>query len=202
MTDEEHKRLTRKGHILIYLCLFPPWLIFLVCIYWYFVDVNSPLTLIYQSPKFSSKEVNTRIEAEQYAINETSSWDTVWIYREICATNSLIGEIDPVWYGNNVILTSPQRPLPPITGCVNKSWPIRVPVVTKTNDFLYRVTIFYSNNPLVHSKIEFPPVPIKILSILKHDEDDEYNELERLKKRVDELFDSVAKLNSRLGLKP
>ena len=204
MTDDEHIVLKRKAWFLIYIFLIPPWLIFLLAAYWYFIDVVSPLTLVYQSPKFSSQEVINRVDAEKYAIDEVHSNEPIWIYREVCLSKAILGEIDPVWYGNNIILTSPQRPVPPIVGCVNKAWPVRSPIVTKTNDFKYKITFTYVNNPLVHSKIELPPVPIRINSILTHDEDKEFSDLEELKIKVkelkikvEELSESFSKLNQK-----
>ena len=199
MTDEEHIALKRKAWLLIYAFLIPPWISFLLGAYWYFIDVKSPLTLVYQSPKFSSQKVGTRDEADKYAVSQAVSGITVWLYRETCIAEPQIGEINALWYSKALVLSAPQRSFPPTVGCYSNSQEVRVPTIAIDNDFLYRVTIFYVNNSLVHSKIELPPVPLRIQFKTEHDKIGELYEIQKINKRIDNLSSTVLQLKSKLS---
>ena len=96
-TDTEIKQKIKKGYFIIAFLLVPPWSLFLLGLYYYFIDNQSPLTIIYEHPKFLSKPANNKSEALANEIDEIHSGEIAYSYRELCLSRPLFGTIEGTW---------------------------------------------------------------------------------------------------------
>ena len=143
----------------------PPYALVATVTYWLAIDRNSPLTLVYQHPRFLSQPATSREEAQKYSITEASVKQHLYVWREVClkkaapsGTTSLIwvemNDATPVSFAWSAV----QRAFHEREGCYSRSFgPILLPdAVGKTLD--YRMTVDYDINPLRTARTSFPPI--------------------------------------------
>lgn len=158
-------RVRNSDRLLIFSLLIPPWAALLVGCYWYFIDCNPPLQLIYQHPKFLTSYAATRDEAREREADSVPSGSRVWIYREMCNLDgAVVGRTEPYWVAGAFIWQAPQRSFPMQHNCFNRSYELSAPSSNPTREFEYHSGVRFENNPLVNSYIEFPMLKLKVLA--------------------------------------
>jgi hypothetical protein len=148
----------------------PPYCTIGLAMYWYAFDRTSPLTVVYQHPRFLSRMVDTREQAKAAEITEASAESPVWIWRELCLKKgSPPGISSVIWMEmkDNTPLafawSAPQRAFHEREGCYGRSFgPAIIPsAVGKVMD--YHLSVSYDNNPLSTVRTVFPPIRVRIL---------------------------------------
>ena len=163
-TDAEIKQKIKKGYLVIAILLVPPWSLFLLGLYYYFIDNQSPLTIIYEHPKFLSKPANNKSEALANEIDEIHSGEIAYSYRELCLSRPLFGTIEGTWLSGAFVWSSPQRTFPNTVGCTNRSYAIVVPTTNPTRNFVYTASWTYIVNSLVTTTTKGINIPLVVLS--------------------------------------
>ena len=77
--------------------LIPPWVLFLLGCYFYFLDNQPPLIINYSHGHFTSQPATSRMDAAAKEIHEVIGGSTVWTYREICVVRDTHGTLRARW---------------------------------------------------------------------------------------------------------
>jgi len=163
-SDIDIKNKFRKSWFIVVFFLVPPWSLFFLLCYWYFFDNQSPLTSVYEHPKFLSKPATSRGEAILNEITYTHSGDHIYTYRELCLNKPLFGTIEGSWVSGALVWSSPQRTFPNVVGCTNRSYAILAPTSNPTRDFLYNASWTYQLNPIITVIVKSTGIPLTVLS--------------------------------------
>lgn len=155
----------RSDWLVVLSFLVPPWAALLVGCYWYFLDRDPPLTLVYQHERFLSEPAETKAQAVTLSVDTVPSGAHVWIYREVCMRDGVRpGMVEPYWQAGSFQWAAPQRTWPPKSGCYGRSYGIVAPSTSPSRDFTYLSTVVFENNPLVMSRVELPPMKLRVLA--------------------------------------
>ena len=149
----------------VWLFLVPPWVIFLLACYWYFIDVAPPLVINYSHGHFTSQPATDRMDAATKEIHEVLGGSTVWTYREICVVRDISGTLRARWDAEAFSWTVPDVDfLPSPIGCRSTAYAVLVPTSNPTRNVAYKTTRDYQVNPIKTISVPAPPIPLTILA--------------------------------------
>jgi hypothetical protein len=155
----------RKTPLIVWMLLVPPWAVFLLICYWYFVDARPPLIINYSHPYFLSNPAVDRADAESKQITEVLGGSTVWTYREVCVMRDTTGVLRSRWDAEGFSWTVPEQAfVPSPIGCRNVSYAVIVPTSNPTRSVVYRSVRDYDVNPIKTVSVVAPPIPLTILA--------------------------------------
>ena len=97
---------------IVWALLVPPWAIFLLACYWYFLDTQPPLVIEYSHPLFTSAPAKDRADAKAKEITEALGGSSVFTYREFCRLRALPGTMVTRWDAAGFSWTVPAEPFP------------------------------------------------------------------------------------------
>lgn len=141
-----------------------PWAILGLGIYWMLEP--SPLVVKYVAPHFASVPVESRADADEFAVTEISGGQTVYRYLEYCVYRPFSGTAHRSWVNQSMVWPAPDLPtaLSRTVGCDKRSIAVQVPTSnpTRTFDFVQRLHI--EINPLRTIEIDYPPIRLTILA--------------------------------------
>lgn len=121
-------------------------------VYWLTIDATSPVTVT--GP--------TRLmDARGEPLGAFRAGDIMEVARTFCRTRYESGEVQARWE-DGVIYSVPATPTRSDLGCGTRIYLVPVPNIP-AGQYTYRVTAEYRNNPLVTTRVEFPPVPVTVL---------------------------------------
>ena len=150
---------------LVWILLVPPWAIFLLGIYFYFLDTQPPLIINYSHGHFTSQPATDRMDAAAKEIHEALGGSTVWTYREICVTRDIPGTLKARWDAEAFTWTVPDVEfLPSPLGCRSTAYAVLVPTSNPTRNVSYKSTREYQINPVLRVSVPAPPIPLTILA--------------------------------------
>ena len=145
--------------------LVPPWLMFVVSVYWLFFDNADRIEVVYEHPRFLSAPAHNRTEAAALAVDVVKSHTSLYIYREICVRSPVIGTVKAVWESNTFVWAAPERPIPEFaTGCFVESFNVVAPSSSPSRDFVYKASWWIEQNPLVVRRTDLTTLPLRILA--------------------------------------
>lgn len=152
-----------QNALLVALFLVPPYAALTIAIYWKFFDNAPPVQLMYQHPKFLDEPVGNRDLAKQHELDGIESGGSVWVYREICTTDSRFGTVRGAWVAGSFVWQTPERSIAPRRlGCVSESFNVTAPSSNPTRDFVYEVEWEYDINPLVTVAVDMPSLKLRV----------------------------------------
>ncbi len=151
---------------IVWILLVPPWAIFLLACYWYFLDNEPPLIINYSHGHFTSEPAVSREDAAAKEIHGAQGGSTVWTYREICVMRDTAkGTLRARWDAAGFSWTVPDLDfLPSPMGCRNVAYAVSVPTSNPTRAVTYRSTRDYQVNPIKVISVPGPPIPLTILA--------------------------------------
>ena len=133
-------------------------------LFWWLEPV--PVSINYVAPSFLSEPAGSREDAAQHYINEVAGGATVWRYVEYCVTKPYSGTSRRSWVGNALVWHAPDLPtqFSRTIGCGAFSVAVDVPTSSPSRDFAFVQRLEVPVNPLKTVEIEYPPIPLRILS--------------------------------------
>jgi len=153
---------TTKAAIVL---LFPPWSVFLLLCYWYFLDTQAPLIINYSHGHFTSQPATSQIDAAAKEIHEALGGSVVWTYREICVVRDLPGTLRARWDAAGFSWTVPDVDfLSSTIGCHNNAYAVNVPTSNPSREVQYKTARDYQVNPIKTISVSAPPIPLTILA--------------------------------------
>ena len=145
--------------------LVPPWAVFLIGCYWYFIDVAPPLIINYSHGHFTSQPATDRMDAAAKEIHEVIGGSTVWTYREICVVRDTPGTLRARWDAAAFSWTVPDVDfLPSPLGCRATAYAVLVPTSNPSREVQYKTARDYAVNPIKNISVDAPPIPLTILA--------------------------------------
>ena len=155
----------RKTPWVVWALLVPPWALFLLGCYWYFIDVAPPLIINYSHGHFTSQPATDRMDAAAKEIHEVLGGSTVWTYREICVVRETPGTLRARWDAAAFSWTVPDVDfLPSPLGCRNAAYAVIVPTSNPSREVQYKTTRDYRVNPILTISMPAPSIPLTILA--------------------------------------
>jgi hypothetical protein len=150
---------------IVWALLVPPWVLFLLGVYWYFLDTQPPLEIVYSHPLFTSAPVTNRDDAKAKEITQALGGASVYTYREFCRLRSLPGKMITRWDAKGFSWTVPAEEFPALPlGCTTASYEVTLPTSNPTRAVRYVSERHYRINWLRDAIIAAPDIPITILA--------------------------------------
>ena len=150
---------------IVWVLLAPPWAIFLLGCYFYFLDTQPPLIINYSHGHFTGLPATDRMDAAAKEIHEVLGGSTVWTYREICVVRDTPGTLRARWDAAAFSWTVPDVDfLPSPLGCRNTAYAVIVPTSNPSREVQYKTTRDYQVNWIRVISVPAPPIPLTILA--------------------------------------
>ena len=155
----------RKLPWFVWVLLIPPWSAFMVGVYWYFLDTQPPLEIVYSHPLFLSAPAKDRDDAKAKEIKAAIGGTSVFTYREFCRLRSLPGQMVTRWDAAGFSWTVPAEHFPALPlGCATTSYEVTLPTSNPTRAVRYVSERHYTINPLREAVVAAQDIPITILA--------------------------------------
>lgn len=148
--------------------LYLPWAIIAaalpVMVYWQFESM--PITIQYTAPYFSSEPARTRDAANSSAVVQAPGGATLYRYVEYCVHRTFVGRIQRAWVGSAIVWPAPDvsTATSDDVGCFARPMAVEVPTSSPTRNFQYVQRMYVQVNKMRTEPIEYPPIPLRILS--------------------------------------
>jgi len=150
---------------IVWLLLGPPWAIFMLVCYWYFIDTQPPLIINYSHGHFTSEPATSRMDAAAKEIHSVLGGSTVWTYRELCVVRNIPGTLKARWDAEAFSWTVPDVEfLPSPLGCRSVAYAVIVPTSNPSRNVSYKTNREYQVNPILRISVPAPPIPLTILA--------------------------------------
>jgi hypothetical protein len=140
--------ITKRDLSIVSVLLIPPWALFVLCCYWYFIDVDPPA-------KHTSVTV---LDESGNVVDKIKRGGRLVIARESCVTQN-----GRAFYtrrlsmqGRSMTYFMPSGEVDLHEGCGKRFNSIQIPSYTEPGIYDYIVTITFANNPLVDTRMILP----------------------------------------------
>jgi hypothetical protein len=136
-----------------------------VVLYWLFEPM--PVTVKYVAPHFVDRPVNSREEAESYAVVAAPGGVELYRYVEYCVDRPFTGTAKRSWVNTAMVWHAPELPtqLSRTVGCRASNIVVEVPTSNPSRTFMFVQQMVVNVNFLRNSEvIEYPPIPLTILA--------------------------------------
>ena len=128
------------------------------------IAANPPVEMTYVHPHFTAVPVQSREQAESYAIREVKPGQTVYRWVEYCVFDSTEGEVAVRWVGNNYGYSAPLVPTFSVVGCpIRRSIAITVPEDAPAGELMQVVTLRYSRPMLPQHIVKQKPITAQVV---------------------------------------
>lgn len=143
----------------VLLALFAP-----VLLYWCFEP--TPLRVLFVAPHFSSEPARTRDAAYAAAVAQVRGGVTVYRYVEYCISKPFTARIQRSWVGSAIVWQAPDvsAATSDEVGCFARAFAVEVPTSSPSRSFAFQQRMFVVVNQIRTDPIEYPPIPLRILS--------------------------------------
>lgn len=148
--------MTRMSKLIVAGFLIPPWVVFFVCVYWYFFDIDPPARFS-AATTFTSKGVET---------DQFKRGDIMIVSRERCIDGDGVALFNRVLVGidKKILYFMPGSQIVfRREGCSRAYQDVLIPSYVEPGRYEYIVTVHYQNNPLVEGVLTLPPPLIRVL---------------------------------------
>ena len=156
--------LERRFWFMLYL----PWAILVSAlpVLVYFQFESMPITIQYTAPYFSSEPARTRDAAAASAVMQAPGGVTLYRYVEYCVHRPFVGHIQRAWVGSAIVWPAPDvsTATSDEIGCFARPMAVEVPTSSPTRSFQYVQRMYVHVNKIRTEPIEYPPIPLRILS--------------------------------------
>jgi hypothetical protein len=147
--------MTKRSTALVMFLLAPPWGIFLLFCYWYFIDIDPPA-------KHTSVEI---MDANGLPIHSVKRGQSIVLSRQSCVfdegkafyTRRLVA------MDKKLIYFMPSGEVHLYKGCAKRFNSITIPAFVTPGLYEYVVTVVFVNNPLVETRMVLPIPTFEIL---------------------------------------
>jgi hypothetical protein len=124
-----------------------------------------PIRVTYVAPAFLSAPAYSRDDAVRHYVYETNR-SVLWRYVEYCVDKPFTeGVSHRSWVGRAIVWHAPDLPtyLARTPGCTAANVAVDIPSSSPARDFRFVQWIEIPLNPLRTARIEFEPIPLRIL---------------------------------------
>jgi hypothetical protein len=125
-----------------------------------------PVEVTYAAEHFTNVEARTRAEAIANPVHEVVGGTVVYRWVEFCVNRPFTGTSHRSWVNESMVWNAPDLPtqLSRTVGCDARSFPVLVPTSSPTRTFDYVHHIEVQTNPIRTDIVDYPPLPLTILS--------------------------------------